>query len=476
MCHQIVCQVTNSNSSVTSTCSRVCSSTEKTAVWSRGSSMPKEQPCLNSPCTSPNKNGKENSDGATLQVTCDSKVAEMSSRKGSCYSSEKDSAFSDGSDWQHTDCDDQRSNKDQSRAAKLAETSQSDKNGEFGLPKKPDNLASLSVDAPVYIAKDVVLKKPVKVHATPGLLRTKAVTDINHSDSHQMVLFPQPSLTSTLQLYQPFSQRFSVTGRKVTSTYLHALNYPRIVPHLSRKPNDEASSSHKVQNVRKRVCSEQKSDDTSVTRGLPEEHIHKQPKLEDPAAGPLRSTLSGDRLSSSSPTTGFTSQTSSSVSTYSLHTVGSLYKNSAISTRNCHFLNTVKVLRQSGLLDITLRTKELMRQTMATQREITELHQHADLFYQAVTNPNRYLKQLHQVMTESGSYPNLKDIETIQTRSQPLSANQQEIIGNSFKSHAAQKCHHLACATPEKSNLEQGRKVKTCDEPSDLASPDSSAG
>ncbi|KAM9317755.1 CLOCK-interacting pacemaker-like isoform 3-T3 [Pholidichthys leucotaenia] len=444
MCHQIVCQVTNSNSSVTSTCSRVCSSTEKTAVWSRGSSMPKEQPCLNSPCTSPNKNGKENSDGATLQVTCDSKVAEMSSRKGSCYSSEKDSAFSDGSDWQHTDCDDQRSNKDQSRAAKLAETSQSDKNGEFGLPKKPDNLASLSVDAPVYIAKDVVLKKP--------------------------------SLTSTLQLYQPFSQRFSVTGRKVTSTYLHALNYPRIVPHLSRKPNDEASSSHKVQNVRKRVCSEQKSDDTSVTRGLPEEHIHKQPKLEDPAAGPLRSTLSGDRLSSSSPTTGFTSQTSSSVSTYSLHTVGSLYKNSAISTRNCHFLNTVKVLRQSGLLDITLRTKELMRQTMATQREITELHQHADLFYQAVTNPNRYLKQLHQVMTESGSYPNLKDIETIQTRSQPLSANQQEIIGNSFKSHAAQKCHHLACATPEKSNLEQGRKVKTCDEPSDLASPDSSAG
>ncbi|XP_026097158.1 CLOCK-interacting pacemaker-like [Carassius auratus] len=48
------------------------------------------------------------------------------------------------------------------------------------------------------------------------------------------------------------------------------------------------------------------------------------------------------------------------------------------------FCNTYNILSKSGLLDITLRTKELIRQNRRTQTELDLLREHTDLFMQAL--------------------------------------------------------------------------------------------
>ncbi|XP_071334944.1 CLOCK-interacting pacemaker [Trachinotus anak] len=53
-------------------------------------------------------------------------------------------------------------------------------------------------------------------------------------------------------------------------------------------------------------------------------------------------------------------------------------------TRRKRFCNTYNILSKSGLLDITLRTKELLRQNRRTQNDLDRLKEHTDLFFQAV--------------------------------------------------------------------------------------------
>lgn len=48
------------------------------------------------------------------------------------------------------------------------------------------------------------------------------------------------------------------------------------------------------------------------------------------------------------------------------------------------FCNTYNVLSKSGLLDITLRTKELIRQNRRTQLELDQLREHTNLFMEAL--------------------------------------------------------------------------------------------
>lgn len=48
------------------------------------------------------------------------------------------------------------------------------------------------------------------------------------------------------------------------------------------------------------------------------------------------------------------------------------------------FCNTYNILSKSGLLDITLRTKELIRQNRRTQVELDQLREHTNLFMQAL--------------------------------------------------------------------------------------------
>lgn len=53
-------------------------------------------------------------------------------------------------------------------------------------------------------------------------------------------------------------------------------------------------------------------------------------------------------------------------------------------TKRKRFCNTYNILSKSGLLDITLRTKELLRQNRRTQTDLDRLKEHTDLFLQAL--------------------------------------------------------------------------------------------
>lgn len=57
-------------------------------------------------------------------------------------------------------------------------------------------------------------------------------------------------------------------------------------------------------------------------------------------------------------------------------------------TKRKRFCNTYNILSKSGLLDITLRTKELLRQNRRTQNDLDRLKEHTDLFFQALQSGN----------------------------------------------------------------------------------------
>ncbi|XP_062454287.1 CLOCK-interacting pacemaker-like [Rhea pennata] len=69
------------------------------------------------------------------------------------------------------------------------------------------------------------------------------------------------------------------------------------------------------------------------------------------------------------------------------------------------FRNTVEILRRSGLLGITLRTKELLRQNGGTQRELAELREHARLLGEAArTNDARAWARLQRAVGLTAAY------------------------------------------------------------------------
>lgn len=83
--------------------------------------------------------------------------------------------------------------------------------------------------------------------------------------------------------------------------------------------------------------------------------------------------------------------------------------------RHHRFLNTEEILSQLGLLDITLRTQDLLRQNASTERDIAQLRQHAHLLFQVVqagADAPAAWEKLQQVMAESGHYPSLKCLPT----------------------------------------------------------------
>ncbi|XP_019950797.2 CLOCK-interacting pacemaker isoform X1 [Paralichthys olivaceus] len=399
------------------------------------SRMPKEQPCLSkhSPCDTSSKNAKDERNSTTLLAMHETKDADDSSGRGSNCSSEKDSGYSDGSDWQQMDVEDQHSDKSQSRGSECTETSQPDqiKERRQGIPENPTLMLAGSELPPIYVIDNMVLKQPDTIQKKGQLLwRNKSLESCSSSVPHVIML------PTTRQHHKPLSRKPNITGKKRNGTYLPIFNsYPRIAPHPSKKPPDKSSSNDKPQNLSQSVCTEHKSDSTPGTRSLLEQHLNKQPELAFSCSSSPR-----DTVSSSTSVIASSGQGSPSAST--VRTTGSssllasrgLPRNGTTNVRHCRFLNTLEILRQSGLLDITLRTKELLRQSNATEQEISQLRQHTELLCQAARNPScgpssvTAWEPLHRAMSESCRYPNLKLLQNLQTPPHPDSSGQPESI------------------------------------------------
>lgn len=264
----------------------------------------------------------------------------------------------------------------------------------------------------------------------------------------------------------------------VVDSYLPILkSYPRIAPHPRKEVPSEQPRVKEVgsegQSQSKRVCTEKREAVSTTSQLL----LHRHQKGGKPPSHPLYSpspqpaahpSLGSHTPSSSSPSsfsssslqdwshyhsarpssssvrsnsTGSPSISSSqapspSLSTGSASPVGSHFhstpeawqggnstfsdsgssQSDRSSVRRHQFLNTKELLSQSGMLAVTLRTKELLRQNGATERDIAQLRQHTQLLclaaqaqasQQGSSESSKPLDKLLQTMAECGSYPSL---------------------------------------------------------------------
>ncbi|XP_052364778.1 CLOCK-interacting pacemaker isoform X2 [Oncorhynchus keta] len=427
--------------------------------------MPLEQACLSGrEPRATSKNAEDRSNTATLLASRSTADTE-SNRRGSRCGSEKDSGYSDNNsctDWLHADREDQGGSVSEPRGRECLQSQvkpeQAPLQGNHTLVPSPGSPGL----TPIFIIRNVVLKQNGSDHHLQNQLNWEnRGGSSNDSGPCHMILVQQPSEASATSPKPNRTQswRSDSTAMKTKSrTYLPILkSYPHIAPHPSKKPSDITpvdphgkGTGREDQSQDKRMCTEDKRDEVSTTTHLltpSRKHVRKQP---DPkrSLSHWRSPVSSLSPSPRSPSTlsSFVSRSMSSSDTTNASSYSSSGGSSPLSARRWpsrhgpglslfsaardrRFLNTVGILSQSGLLDITLRTQDLLRQSNATDRDIAQLRQHTQLLYQAANhqNNNPYnndpdnndpnantanagWERIHQVMAQSGCYPSLKNL------------------------------------------------------------------
>ncbi|XP_012682150.2 CLOCK-interacting pacemaker [Clupea harengus] len=413
------------------------------------------------------KNAKEKSNSATLLAVRAKAQAEQEARGRSSHcSSEKDSGYSDtGSDSLH--------GYQRSRQSKARDSHQVSHQGNAMLMPGTSELTPIFIiknvvlKQPVPVGQEQLLQAPLpwggagtndqgSTHVL--LLQQPEVT----SQAPMHILKPQPRRADG------GGKKSKATYLPILNSY------PRIAPHPSKKTdkttgagggaNSRSSSlgggggggTAEGHGQSKRVCTEEKREEVSTTSQLQKKHVHKQPERRAHShashfrshsssqdhflPGKNREIPSHMRRSPHPPSSPSTSASLGSPSVSSTETAsppsshelaapllrsskgqhrqnqqqhkhnsahGSLSFGSGHHRR---FLNTVQILCQSGLLDLTLRTQELLRQSSANERDIAQLRQHTQLLCQAAqtypASPDAWVL-VHQSMVESGHYPSL---------------------------------------------------------------------
>ncbi|XP_053123288.1 CLOCK-interacting pacemaker [Hemicordylus capensis] len=242
---------------------------------------------------------------------------------------------------------------------------------------------------PLYIVKNVLLKQPLGASPTTQLLAWSSQHPLDGSQgSPARVLFIQQPVAALKPL---------LPGRKAPAkdTSLPVLSaYPRIAPHPGRDPKAPLPGGA---SQNKRFCLEEtwvsSSEPAAPTGG------REPPPLLCPPAG--LGALSQDTVTSS------TSPALPGLDPAEGRMISRACKKLGCSSvgKQRRFHNTVEILRKSGLLSITLRTKELIRQSSSTQRELAELREHAQLLCEAVqSNDPQAWARLQEAMSRSAAY------------------------------------------------------------------------
>ncbi|XP_078097827.1 CLOCK-interacting pacemaker-like [Mustelus asterias] len=373
--------------------------------------------------------------------------------------SEKDSGFSDtSSDYlstlEQTDSEDQSSHK---RPAAL--------NHAERIGAAQSSLPSLT---PVYIVKNVFLKEPLSVPTRSQLVHAQLQTwgsqhSLGTPAGQARVVFIRQPLATALK-----SQKTEAKAGAGVDTYLPILNsYPRIAPHpdksqdVGSRPRQTGHCAAQDDRITdhcksKRLClgeaetpSQQalRNDQTShVVPGAnyaPAENTQQSPSFgaanifsqfdvsvsPSPvlSPNPVSQSESSESLYSWSSYSSCSSSSSSPSSSPSAATTPSVFSRAPSAqsptgdaprpaarasrrpvpspAKERRFRNTVEILSRSGLLEITLRTKDLIRQNSSAQRQIDELKEHVHLFCSAMHSKEpQALLRLQEAMKSSGSY------------------------------------------------------------------------
>ncbi|KAK5605982.1 hypothetical protein CRENBAI_002609 [Crenichthys baileyi] len=339
--------------------------------------------------------------------------------RGSQADSERDSGFSDASSEHLSTMETTDSEDSPQRGAKGA-----------GSAPKPSQLAvvggAYSGLSPVIIMNNVVLKQPVE--------NPPALKPWGFSPTVEVVqpVVPQPQVV----FLQPVvSRQASRASKEATSKhrrskkYLPILkSYPKIAPHpgdsvgssgrgtafssssscsssssfSSSSSGSEKSSSltssvweqRQREKVQRSLCSST-SDSGAASPSLPGTPRTMSPLLQSRLSLPAAETSTSVNPAKERPSTevsqaGLLSSVSFSHSknqSLALDSISSLEYNTSdgnSDTKRKRFCNTYNILSNSGLLEITLRTKELLRQNQSTQNDLDRLKKQTDLFLQAL--------------------------------------------------------------------------------------------
>ncbi|XP_041831987.1 CLOCK-interacting pacemaker [Melanotaenia boesemani] len=296
-----------------------------------------------------------------------------------------------------------------------------------GSGSQPSQLAvvggSYSGLSPMIIMNNVLLKQPVENPPLKPWGFSPTVEVVQPVVQQPQVVFIQPVVSHQAS---PASKEITSKHRR-SKKYLPILkSYPKIAPH----PGDNTSSSGRGtassssssgsesgstltssqwdngqrEKTRRTLCGST-SNSGSSTPSLPATPSTMSPLLQSRLSLPTTETSNS---SSPSParerSSSATSQNELGTSLSFSHNSGSKNQKHPIaqevaqdnSSEDCslsgsvsdikrkRFCNTYNILSKSGLLDITLRTKELLRQNRRTQNDLERLKEHTDLFLQAL--------------------------------------------------------------------------------------------
>ncbi|XP_044078794.1 CLOCK-interacting pacemaker-like [Siniperca chuatsi] len=388
---------------------------------------------------------------------------------------EKDSGYSEtGSDSVHTDVDDQRSSVSEPHWESIKSSNNNSVNAAGHNMPPYEELTSIYVIKNLVVKPS----RPEQLLHGPLAWGGGWHTLTNAKAPTQLLLIQQPAMPAPSSSVPPSSSLAAPQGQikkggslsnqnhSSKNSYLPILNsYPRIAPH-PRKDNHEGKGSKWVEGVKesfsegqsqsKRVCIEDEKKEAVFTTShllkpqqqhQKEDRVHSHFQYKGRGGHSSLSSSSHCLLPSHASSTtqhkshhcqqssgcdnvgspsisssqtpsppSFSDSYSPPSSSPSSSTAQSPYHVAldSSSTRHRRFLNTAEILNQSGMLAITLRTKELLKQNATTEREIAQLRQHTHLLCQVAqasqngcNEGSDSLDKLLQAMIKSGCYPNL---------------------------------------------------------------------
>ncbi|KAM9840158.1 CLOCK-interacting pacemaker isoform 1-T2 [Aulostomus maculatus] len=362
---------------------------------------------------------------AKRKADCDSRTTNRPRVMKSGHSradSERDSGFSDASS-EHTSTMDTTDSEDSPRPF-VQQGPQASTSG-----PKPSQLAvvggSYSSLSPMIIMNNVLLKQPGD---NPPALKpwgfSPTVEVVQPVVQQPQVVFLQPVVSR-----QASSASKEASRHRRPKKYLPILkSYPKIAPHPgdssgssgrgTASSSSSTSSSSSVSGSERGSsftsnhwdhCQREKQQQKSGSSGSTTPILPVSPGTKSPLLQSRLPLLTTETSSSSSPASerpssalsqaeltpslSFTCTSGAknltpldlrSVTQEDSLSVDNTHSDSDVDTKRKRFCNTYNILSKSGLLDITLRTKELLRQNRRTQNDLDRLKEHTDLFLQAL--------------------------------------------------------------------------------------------
>ncbi|XP_055041874.2 CLOCK-interacting pacemaker [Misgurnus anguillicaudatus] len=300
-------------------------------------------------------------------------MAKLKGKRRERAESERDSGFSDASS-EHMSAIDQTDPDEASCSV-----------GSSGSGSQPSQLAAvvgggaLQGLSPMIIMNNVVLKQSGE---NPSSLKPWSFSPAVEMVQQPQVVFLQPMIpqkTAAVSKGPP-------SKRRLHKKYLPILkSYPKIAPHPGENPKKGSSTgsrSTSSSSSSQRDVGHSESSDAPAVATLPSSLPAAAPTHKASANSGDSSSLHGERQTSarSSESTDDCPDPTSRALAPSSRCVSA----SGTDNKLKRFCNTYNILSKSGLLDITLRTKELIRQNRRTQSELERLREHANLYVAAL--------------------------------------------------------------------------------------------